>query len=138
LSLKINETKVRIRYGETDQMGIVYYGNYAQFLEVGRVEWLRNLGISYRWMEEQGIMLPVVSMSLHFKKPAKYDDVLVIKTMLKKAPSIKIEFDYEVYIEGQNECITTGNTVLAFIAIKTKRPLRCPDFILERLAGIKF
>lgn len=75
---KSNKIKVRTRYSETDQMGVVYHGNYAQYLEIGRVEWLRTMGISYRWMEENGILLPVVSLTLDFKKPARYDDMLVV------------------------------------------------------------
>ena len=89
MSKRIHEIKVRVRYGETDQMGIVYHGNYAQYMEMGRVEWLRNTGISYRWMEENGIFLVVASMNLQYKKSAKYDDVLVVKTILKKRPDRK-------------------------------------------------
>ncbi|NAS30908.1 YbgC/FadM family acyl-CoA thioesterase [Flavobacteriaceae bacterium R38] len=129
---KSHEIKVRIRYSETDQMGVVYHGNYAQFLEMGRVEWLRNLGISYRSMEENGIMLPVISLNLKFVKSAKYDDLLSVKTTLSKRPSVKIEFEYE--ISNQNdEIITTGNTTLAFINMKTKRPMKCPDYLLEKI-----
>lgn len=85
--------QVRVRYAETDQMGVVYHGNYAQYFEMGRVEWLRNMGVSYKWMEENGVMLPVVSLSLNFKKPARYDDLLTVKTILKSQTSVKIEFE---------------------------------------------
>ena len=88
--------QVRVRYAETDQMGVVYHGNYAQYFEMGRVEWLRNMGVSYKWMEENGVMLPVVSLSMNFKKPARYDDLLTVKTILKSQTSVKIEFDYEI------------------------------------------
>lgn len=125
-------TSVRIRYGETDQMGIVYYGNYAQFFEVGRIEWLRAIGISYKKMEEENIMLPVISLECKFKKPAEFDDLLTIKTILKKVPGVKIEFDYEI-TNQKNELITTGNTVLAFINMKTNKPMRCPESILKKL-----
>ena len=84
-----NETKLRVRYGETDQMGYVYYGNYAQFFEVGRVEWLRELGISYKSLEESKIMLPVINLNINYLKPAKYDDLLTIVTTLKKLPQVK-------------------------------------------------
>ena len=94
--MKIYEFQVRVRYSETDQMGVVYHGNYAQYFEMGRVEWLRNTGISYKWMEENGVMLPVVSLNMNFKKPARYDDLLRIKTILKSQSSVKIEFDYEL------------------------------------------
>jgi acyl-CoA thioester hydrolase len=95
--MREHEIIVRVRYAETDQMGVVYHGNYAQYFEMGRVEWLRNLGISYKWMEENGVMLPVVSLELNYKKPARYDDILRIKTKLKSQSTVKIEFDYEIY-----------------------------------------
>lgn len=126
-----NEISFHVRYAETDQMGYVYYGNYAQYLEMGRVAWLRSLGVSYRTMEEKGVMLPVVSMQIDFKKPALYDDLLTVKSKLKKIPSVKIEFDYEIFNE-QNELLVTANTVLAFIDMKTKRPVACPDYVLEK------
>jgi len=132
--MKSNEIKIRIRYGETDQMGIVYHGNYAQYLEMGRIEWLRALGISYKKMEEDGIMLPVISLSLNFKRSARYDDLINVKTQLKNSPTAKIEFDYEITNEN-NEILTTGNTILAFIDMKTNRPMRAPQFILDKLAS---
>ncbi|WP_046745405.1 acyl-CoA thioesterase [Kordia zhangzhouensis] len=129
--MKSHEIQTRIRYGETDQMGVVYHGNYVQFLEMGRVEWLRALGVSYKKMEEEGIMLPVISLQLNYRKSAYYDDVLTIKTTLKKMPSVKIEFDYEIRNEN-NEIITLGNTVLAFINMETNRPTRCPEYLLKK------
>ena len=122
----------RIRYGETDQMGVVYHGNYAQYFEIGRTEWLRSLNVTYKDMEKSGVMLPVISLSSTFKKSAFYDEVLTIKTILKKRPSVKIEFDFEITNE-QNELVTLGNAVLAFINMETKKPMRCPDYILEKL-----
>lgn len=127
-----NEISFHVRYAETDQMGYVYYGNYAQYLEMGRVAWLRSLGVSYKTMEEKGVILPVVSMQIDFKKPALYDDLLTVKSKLKEIPSVKIEFDYEIFNE-KNELLVTANTVLAFIDIKTKRPTACPDYVLEKL-----
>ncbi len=123
---------LRIRYGETDQMGVVYHGNYVQYLEMGRIEWLRNLGISYRDMEESGIMLPVVSISLNYKKSARYDDLIHVKTQLKKLPTVAIEFDYEITDEN-GAIITLATTKLAFIDMKTKKPMRCPKYILDQL-----
>ncbi|MCB0375206.1 MAG: acyl-CoA thioesterase [Sinomicrobium sp.] len=119
-------------------MGIVYYGNYAQYLEMGRVEWLRSLGISYRQMEESGILLPVVSLHIDFKKPAKYDDVLVVRTILKQKPSVKIVFDYEVYHEESDALLITANTILVFVNAKTGKPMTCPDFLLEKLNDVVF
>ncbi|CAL2055132.1 thioesterase family protein [Tenacibaculum sp. 190524A05c] len=123
---------VRVRYGETDQMGVVYHGNYAQYFEIGRTEWLRSLGITYKYMEKTGIILPVISLNCNFKKSAYYDDELTIHTILKKAPSVKIEFDYEIKNQHQ-ELICTGSTTLAFIDSKSMRPIRCPEYILEKL-----
>jgi len=128
----LNEISFRVRYGETDQMGIVYYGNYAQYLEMGRVEWLRKLGISYKGMEENGIMLPVISLQIKYLKPAIYDDLITVVTILKKTPSVKIEFDYKIY-KGDREILVEANTVLAFIDRNTRRPVKCPDYLLEKI-----
>ncbi len=111
-------------------MGMVYHGNYAQYLEMGRVEWLRSFGISYKNMEENGIRLPVFSLSLNFKKPARYDDLLTVVTKLKKRPLVRIEFDYEIYNEA-GDILVEANTVLAFIDMKKNRPVKCPDDILK-------
>lgn len=121
-----------MRYGETDQMGIVYNANYATYFEVARTEWLRNLGVTYKNMEESGIILPVVSLSFNFIKPAKYDDILTVSVFLKKKPLVKIDFDYEI-INQNKEKISTGNSVLAFMDAKTNRPMKCPEYILEKL-----
>ena len=126
------EISFRIRYSETDQMGVVYHGNYPQFLEIGRVEWLRSFGISYKSMEENGIMLPVISLQINYKKSAVYDDLITVVTRLKKIPSVKIEFDYEILNE-KHELLVEANTVLAFLDVKTRKPLRCPDYLLEQL-----
>ncbi|WP_411031010.1 acyl-CoA thioesterase [Spongiimicrobium sp. 3-5] len=130
--MNIDEISFRVRYGETDQMGVVYHGNYPQYLEMGRVEWLRKLGVSYKSMEENGIMLPVISLNLNFKKSAVYDDLITVVTILKKEPAVKIEFDYKIYNEAK-EILVEGHTVLAFINMRTKRPMKCPDYILEKL-----
>lgn len=127
-----NEISFRVRYGETDQMGVVYHGNYPQYLEMGRVEWLRALGISYKTMEKNGIMLPVVSLQLNFKKSAVYDDLITVRTILKKEPLVKIEFDYKIFNE-KKEILVEANTVLAFINMATNKPMKCPDYILEKI-----
>ncbi|WP_278035087.1 acyl-CoA thioesterase [Flavobacterium nitratireducens] len=126
------EFKVRVRYAETDQMGVVYHGNYAQYFEMGRVEWLRNIGISYKWMEENGVMLPVVSLTMNYKKPARYDDILRVKTIFKSQKSVKIEFDYEIYNE-EDELLTIGHSVLVFVDMKTGRPIAAPDYVKTQL-----
>ena len=133
--MKEYEFTVRVRYAETDQMGVVYHGNYAQYFEMGRVEWLRNMGVSYKWMEENGVMLPVVSLSMNFKKPARYDDLLTVKTILKSQTSVKIEFDYEIYNEN-DELLTTGYSMLVFVDMKTGKPILPPSYVLEKIAAL--
>lgn len=130
--MDFNQISFRVRYGETDQMGVVYHGNYAQYLEMGRVEWLRELGFSYKKMEKEGVMLPVISLQINFKKSAVYDDIIRVVTILKKRPSVKIEFDYKIYNEA-DEILIEAHTVLAFIDKATKRPMKCPDVILEKI-----
>lgn len=126
------EIKFRVRYGETDQMGVVYHGNYAQYFEIGRTDWLRRLGFSYRSMEESGLMLPVVSICVNYKKPARYDDIITVKTKLVKLPTAKIDFEYEILNE-KDEVLTTGSTTLVFVNAHTNRPTKCPDYILDKL-----
>ncbi|MFS4492087.1 acyl-CoA thioesterase [Maribacter sp. 2308TA10-17] len=131
--MNFNEISFRVRYGETDQMGVVYHGNYAQYMEMGRVEWLREMGISYKTMEENGIMLPVISLHVNYKKPAVYDDLITVKTILKKTPSVKIEFDFEIYNEA-HEILADATVVLAFMDMKRNRPVRCPQYLLDTIA----
>ncbi|WP_052461190.1 acyl-CoA thioesterase [Psychroserpens mesophilus] len=130
--IKADEIQFRVRYGETDQMGVVYHGNYAQYFEMGRTEWLRKMGFSYKQMEAEGIMLPVVSLTVNYKKSACYDDLIKVKTKLVKKPTAKIEFEYEILNEN-DEILTTGNSVLVFMDIHKNRPTRCPDYILDKL-----
>ncbi len=130
-----HELEIRVRYGETDQMSYVYYGNYASYFEMGRVEWLRNIGTSYKEMESDGIMLPVLNLNVNYLKPAKYDDLLKLKTTLKKIPSVKIEFDFEIFNQ-KNELLTTGFTSLVFIDMKRNRPTRCPQYLLEKITPL--
>lgn len=130
--MKSFDYQVRVRYAETDQMGVVYHGNYAQYFEIGRVEWLRNQGLSYKWMEEHGIMLPVVSLTMDYKKPARYDDLLTVTTVLKKQSTVKIEFDYEIRNE-QGELLTTGYSMLVFVDMKTGKPVLPPAYVLEQI-----
>lgn len=134
MSILTQSTQIefRIRYGETDQMGVVYHGNYAQYFEMGRTEWLREMGFSYSQMEKDGIMLPVISLSINYKKSARYDDHVKVITKLAKTPSVKIEFDYEMRNEN-DEILATGNSVLVFMDIHKNRPTRCPEYILDKL-----
>ena len=128
----ISETTVRVRYAETDRMGYVYYGNYTQYYEIGRVEALRQLDSSYKDMEDNGIMLPVYTCTIKYLQPALYDDLLVIKTTIKELPSAKISFDYEIYNQ-KNELLNTANTVLVFINTTTNKPCAAPESFMEKL-----
>jgi acyl-CoA thioester hydrolase len=128
----ISETTLRVRYAETDKMGYVYYGNYAQYYEVGRVEALRLLGTSYKEMEENGIMLPVHTLSVKYLKPAVYDDLLLIKTTIKERPTARITFDYEIY-NAAHELLNTGICTLVFIDMKTMKPRPAPDYFMDKI-----
>ncbi len=122
----INETKIRVRYAETDQMGYVYYGNYAAYYEVGRVEALRNLGMTYKELEGQGIIMPVIENRSRYLLPARYDELLTVKVIIKKEPFIKMHFDYEINNE-QDEIINIGETTLVFINKETNKPAKIPE-----------
>ena len=128
----IFETQVRVRYGETDQMGYAYYGVYPLYYEMGRTDMLRTLGITYKEMEARGILLPVASLSIKYVKPAYYDDLLTIRTILRKKPLLKLEFEYEIYNADQ-ELLNKGDTTLVFIDAKTRRPTKAPDDFLEEI-----
>lgn len=130
MSLLTSETKIRIRYAETDQMGYAYYGNYAQYFEIGRVECLRNLGFTYKSLEESGFMLPALKLEVNYHKPAKYDDLITIKTIIRKKPLVKFDFHFEIYNE-KRELLTTGFTSLVFIDMKKNRPTKVPQNILD-------
>ncbi len=134
--MKEHEIQVRVRYSETDQMGVVYHGNYVPYFEMGRVEWLRNKGVSYKSMEERGIALPIVSMNINYKKSARYDDLLTVKTTFKSQTSVKIEFDCEIRNE-ENELLTTAHFILVFLDLKTGRPIVPPTYINELLEVMK-
>jgi acyl-CoA thioester hydrolase len=127
-----HSTKLRVRYGETDQMGYMYYGNYAEFYEVGRVEMLRSLGLTYSGMEESGIMMPVLELNCKYLKPALYDEEITIKVIMNEMPRIKIHFKYELYNEKQ-QLINIGETSLIFINMKTSRPCTAPQGFLDKL-----
>lgn len=135
--MKKDYLQVRVRYGETDQMGVVYYGNYAQYFEMGRTEWLRKFGLSYKWMEDNGILLPVIDLNVKFKQFAHYDDLLTVVTELQKLPAIRIAFNYEIYNE-KKELITSASTTLVFVDKETKKPMMAPEYLLEKLRKIDF
>lgn len=127
-----HETKIRVRYGETDQMGYMYYGNYAEFFEVARVEMLRSLGMDYRSMEAAGIKMPVLEMKCKYLKPALYDEEIRIRTSIAKMPGVRIHFRYDLFNEN-NELIHEGETTLAFVDMKRNRPCLPPQEFQDKL-----
>ena len=126
----ISETTIRVRYGETDRMGYVYYGNYAQYYEVARVEALREIGFSYKEIEDRGILLPVIDFTIQYKKPAFYDDMLTIVTTIKELPGVKFTFHYECFNE-KKELLNTGIVTLAFIDREKNKPCIPRDWFMD-------
>ena len=126
----LTTTSIRVRYGETDPMKYVYYGNYAEYFEVARVELFRTLGMSYDEIEKRGIFLPVSEYKIKYLKPALYDQVLEIRTYVRKIPGIRIEFDYEIYNEDQVK-ITEASTTLFFLDSETNKIVKCPEYLME-------
>jgi acyl-CoA thioester hydrolase len=125
-----SETLIRVRYGETDKMGYMYYGHYPEYFEVSRTDMIRCFGLSYKTIEEMGIIMPVRSLKIDYKLPARYDDLLTIKSCLKRLPEIKLDIDYEI-INEHKQLVCTGNTILAFVDATTRRPKRAPDFFID-------
>ncbi len=127
-------TNIRVRYAEADPMNVVYYGNYAQYFEVGRVESMRALGLSYKTMEEMGIMLPVVELNIKYLRPAKYDDLLTIKSQIRQLPTDhKIQFDQEIYNE-EGKLLTVGVVKLYFMDQALGKRAEMPAFLKEKLS----
>lgn len=124
------ETAIRVRYAETDRMGYCYYGNYATYFEVARVESLRSLGISYKSLEDQGVLLPVVSFHIDYKSPAFYDDQLVIKCNVKEVPNVRITFDYQTYRD--ETLLNEATTTLVFVRSSDNRPIKIPNELLTK------
>ncbi len=127
------DTKIRVRYAETDQMGYVYYGNYATYYEVARVEMLRSLGTSYKTLEDSGIMMPVLNMQSQYLKPATYDDLITVRVCMPEKPNVRIRFTYEIF-SSAGELLNTGETSLVFVDMAKNKPCRAPTAFLERLA----
>ncbi|MAV04498.1 MAG: thioesterase [Flavobacteriaceae bacterium] len=129
-----DEIEFYVRYSETDQMSFVYHGNYVKYFEMGRIAWLNKLGFSYKKMEEDGILLPVIDLKINFKKSALFDDKLTLITTLISIPSYMIEFEYKIKREGS--LISSGYTKLIFLNSKTNKPMRCPDQIINALKKV--
>ena len=128
-----HQTTLRVRYAETDKMGFVYYGQYASYLEVGRVEALRALGVRYSSLEESGILMPVTDLHIRYKKPARYDELLLIETRIETLPQSRIVFHYSMYNESM-ELLNTAETELVFIRSSDNKPMRVPPLIIDVLS----
>ena len=124
------ETKIRVEYHHTDQMGIVHHSNYVKFFEVARTEWLRAMGITYAEMERRGVMMPIVDVAVKYRNPALYDELISVTAFVDEAPMARMTFRYEVRGEDGRE-IATGSTTLGFIDSQTRRPQRAPQWLLE-------
>jgi acyl-CoA thioester hydrolase len=128
------DTQIRVRYAETDQMGYVYHGNYAAYFEVARTEAFRQLGIRYKDLEADGVGMPVGEIRTRFRRPARYDDLLTVRLLLKQpADGTRVLFEYEIYNEG-GELLTEGHTLMVFVSMATGRPVPIPASIQEKLA----
>jgi len=133
--LILDRHALRPRYSETDQMGVVYYGNYATYFEVGRVELMRKIGLSYATMEASGTMLPVVHMSIDFKKGARYDEEIILETQIRELPTRKISF-YHHLKNAAGQTLVTGTVVLVFVDAQTFKPKYCPEDLKELLVKV--
>lgn len=126
--------KLRSRYGETDQMGYVYYGRYLEYFEVARTEMIRSLGMPYTALEEQGVMLPVVRTEIDYKAPIYYDELMDVKVHLFSIPTVKLETYYEIFTERTEKAHALGKVTLCFMKEENRKPCRAPDNFLESLS----
>ena len=126
--------KIKVRYCETDQMGLVHHGSYINYFEEARISWISNLGFSYSEMEKSGIILPVSKLNVSYLRPAYFDDDLVVNVELAEMPTSRLIFNYT--IKNKDQVVVTGTTVLAFLNKETKRPVRCPDYMLEKVNSL--
>lgn len=123
-----HETQLRVRYSETDQMGVVYYGHYPAYFEVGRAEFIRHMGITYKSIEESGVLMPVASLEVKYISPARYDDLLTIKTSLPELPDRRIIFESSIFNDS-GQILAKGIVTLAFIDSETRKPCRAPNIL---------
>jgi acyl-CoA thioester hydrolase len=126
-------THIRVRYSETDQMGYVYNGRYAEYLEVGRVESLRSLHMSYKEMEERGVMLPVLQLEIKYIRPIKYDDLVEVRTILREMPQSRIHFEHELYVD--NQLTSIAKVTLVFVDKVKNKPCKAPDDLISALSA---
>ena len=132
--MKFFSIKIKVRYCETDQMGLVHHGSYINYFEEARISWISNLGFSYSEMEKSGIILPVSKLNVSYLRPAYFDDELVVNVELAEPPTSRLIFNYT--IKNKEEVVVTGITVLAFLNKETKKPVRCPDYMLEKVTPL--
>ena len=130
--MKSFETKIRVEYHHTDQMGIVHHSNYVKFFEVARTEWLRAVGLTYAEMERRGVMMPIVEVNVKYRQPAYYDELIAVTASVEELPMARMSFKYEIRGEDGRE-IATGSTTLGFIDKETRRPQRAPRWLMEVL-----
>ena len=126
------DCSVRVWYKHTDQMGICHHSNYICYYEAARSEWMRALGLPFSEVERRGIMMPILEVQSKYLRPARYDELLTVRIMLKEPPAARITFHYEIYNE-QGQLLNTGMTQLGFIHSDTRRPCRCPEWFAELL-----
>ena len=126
--------QIKVRYCETDQMGLVHHGSYINYFEEARISWISNLGFSYGEMEKSGIILPVSKLNINYLRPAYFENDLVVNVELAELPTSRLIFNYT--ITNKDEVVVTGTTVLAFLNKETKRPVRCPDYMLEKVTPL--
>ena len=126
--------EIKVRYCETDQMGLVHHGSYINYFEEARIAWISNIGFSYSEMEKSGIILPVSKLNVSYLRPAYFDDDLFVSVELAELPSSRLIFNYT--IKNKDEVVVTGTTVLAFLNKETKKPVKCPDYMLEKVTPL--
>ena len=132
--MKIFSVQIKVRYCETDQMGLVHHGSYINYFEEARISWISNLGFSYSKMEKSGIILPVSKLNVSYLRPAYFDDDLLVSVEIAELPTSRLIFNYS--IKKEEEVIVTGTTVLAFLNKETKKPVKCPDYMLEKVTPL--
>ena len=126
--------EIKVRYCETDQMGLVHHGSYINYFEEARIAWISNIGFSYSEMEKSGIILPVSKLNVSYLRPAYFDDDLLVSVEIAELPTSRLIFNYT--IKKEEEVIVTGTTVLAFLNKETKKPVKCPDYMLEKVTPL--
>ena len=126
--------QIKVRYCETDQMGLVHHGSYINYFEEARISWISNLGFSYGEMEKSGIILPVSKLNINYLRPAYFENDLVVNVELAELPTSRLIFNYSITNKG--EVVVTGTTFLAFLNKETKKPVRCPDYMSEKVTPL--